>query len=235
MKFEIYCDESRPDLFTSKAQKKDKYLLIGGLWLPADKRIEIKQRIKTLKDKHRIGGQIKWQKISKSRIRFYSELVDLFMSYKLDLRFRCIAVKADTVNFNLYHNGDAELGFYKFYYELIHHWIFDFNEYTIFCDTKTNRKPDRLSVLKRCLEKSNLTSMIHSIQASPARESVLIQLTDFFLGAVGSELNQSITAKSAKNTILPYLRKQLKQNRISPTPKSEEKFNVFEIKLQGGW
>ena len=76
MNFEIYCDESRPDLFTSKAQHKDRYLLIGGLWLPAEKRTEIKQNIKDIKNKHKMGGQIKWQKISNSRLKFYFELQD---------------------------------------------------------------------------------------------------------------------------------------------------------------
>jgi len=235
MKFEIYCDESRPDLFTSKAQQKDRYLLIGGIWLPADKRIEIKQKIRELKNKRKIGGQIKWQKISKSRLQFYFELIDLFISFDLDIRFRCIAVKADKVNFNLYHNDDAELGFYKFYYELIHHWILDFNEYRIFCDTKTNRRPDRLAVLTRCLERANLSSKVHLIQAIPSRESVLIQFADFLIGAAGSELNNSLRPLSTKSKVLGYLREKLGRAKLSPTSRNEEKFNIFEIKLQGGW
>lgn len=235
MKFEIYCDESRPDLFTSKAEHKDRYLLIGGLWLPAEKRIEIKQQIKNLKNTHKIGGQIKWQKISKSRLRFYFELIDLFVSLGLDFRFRCIAVEASKVNFNLYHENDAELGFYKFYYELIHHWILDFNEYCIFCDTKTNRRPDRLATLQQCLQRSNLSSQIHSIQAVPSRESALIQFADFLLGAASSDLNESIDDQSAKKKILVYLREKLERKQLVPTVKSEEKFNIFAIQLQGGW
>ncbi len=202
MKFEIYCDESRPDLFTSKAEHKDRYLLIGGLWLPTEKRIEVKQKIKDLKNTHKIGGQIKWQKISNSRLKFYCELIDLFVSLGLDLLFRCIAVEVSKVNFNLYHENDVELGFYKFYYELIHHWILDFNEYYIFCDTKTNRRPDRLATLQRCLQHSNLSSQIHSIQAVPSRESALIQFADFLLGAASSDLNESYTTKSQRRALL---------------------------------
>ena len=235
MKFEIYCDESRPDLFTSKAEHKDRYLLIGGLWLPAEKRIEVKQKIKDLKNIHKIGGQIKWQKISNSRLNFYCELTNLFISLGLDLRFRCIAVEVSKVNFNLYHENDAELGFYKFYYELIHHWILDFNEYCIFCDTKTNRRPDRLATLQQCLQHSNLSSQIHSIQAIPSKESALIQFSDFLLGAASSDLNESISKQSAKMKILTHLRKKLNRKRLTSTVKNEEKFNIFDIQLQGGW
>ena len=235
IRFEIYCDERRPDLLTSQAQQNDRYLLIGGIWIPADKRPKIKTAFKKLTDRHKIGGQIKWQKISKSRISFYLELVDLFICLGPDIRFRCIAVEVDKVNFSLYHDNDAELGFYKFYYELIHHWILDFNEYRIFCDTKTNRLPDRLAVLTQCLQRANLSSKVYPIQAIPSRESALIQFADFLLGAAGSELNNSITKQSAKNDVLSHLRQKLGRARLCPTAKNEEKYNIFEIKLQGGW
>lgn len=235
MNFEIYCDESRPDLFTSKVKQKDQYLLIGSIWLPAEKRAAVKQHIKELKNKHKVGGQIKWQKVSNSRLDFYRELVDLFMSFGNELRFRCIAVKAGEVDFSLYHNNDAELGFYKFYYQLIHHWILDFNCYSVFCDTKTNRDPNRLAILKQCLERSNLSSKVTLIQSLPSKESALIQFTDFLLGAVGSELNRTLVSSSAKKKVLCYLKKKLNRENLGPALKSEEKFNIFEIRLQGGW
>jgi len=59
------------------------------------------------------------------------------------MRFRCIAVDREQVNLAL-HQNDGELGFYKFYYQLLHHWILD-NEYRIFCDLKTNRGRRRRS------------------------------------------------------------------------------------------
>jgi hypothetical protein len=235
MNFEIYCDESRPDLFTSKSTEKDKFLLIGSLWLPIDKRNLIKQRIKTLKDKHKIGGQIKWQRVSKSRLEFYKELIDIFMSFGKDLRFRSIAIEAEKVNFEIFHEDDKELGFYKFYYQMIHHWIFDFNEYKIFCDAKTNRKLDRLKILKKSLNNANLSSSIQFIQALPSKESVLIQLTDFLLGAIGGKLNKSIREHGAKNEVIKHLESRLGVNKLCPTGKNEEKFNVFKIHLEGGW
>lgn len=235
MNFDIYCDESRPDLFTTRHKEKDHYLLIGGLWLPTEKRTEIKETIGCLKNKHKVGGQLKWQKVSYSRLNFYQQIVDLFVTFGQDLRFRCIAVEADKANFKLFHDDDAELGFYKFYYELIHHWILDFNNYRIFCDTKTNRQPDRLATLQQCLRRGNISSQILSIQSVPARESVLIQLVDFLLGAVGSAMNNSLCPESAKANALQYLQNRLGRAKLGPTRKNEEKFNIFKIQLQGGW
>lgn len=96
--------------------------------------------------------------------------------------FRCIAVDRTQLNLAL-HDNDGELGFYKFYYQLLHHWILDFNAYRIFCDVKSNRDPKRLPVLARCLARANLTSSMDGIQSLPFHEVVLIQLCDLLLGA----------------------------------------------------
>ena len=44
MRFEVYCDEALPDLFTSE-KPRAKYLMIGALWLPAELREEAKAKI----------------------------------------------------------------------------------------------------------------------------------------------------------------------------------------------
>jgi hypothetical protein len=232
MKFEVYCDEAHPDIFTS-ASPRGQYLMIGSLWLPADLREEIKQKVAELRQRHHAWGEIKWNKVSPNRQDFYIELIDLFFSYGDNLRFRCIAVDRQQVDLTL-HENDGELGFYKFYYQLLHHWIFDFNEYRIFCDAKTNRDPKRLPVLQRCLTRANLSSEIQSIQSLPSREVILIQLSDLLLGAASSRLNGTLQQGAAKTAVVRRLEDAL-GHRLAPTHKGEEKFNIFQIRLKGGW
>ena len=235
MKFEIYCDESRQDLFWSKASKSGKYLLIGGLWLPGDLRNDVKEHVRVLKEQYNVYGEIKWQKVSASHLDFYLDLVDLFLAFGSNLRFRCIAIEAAKVDMVRYHDADQELGFYKFYYQLIHHWILDFNDYIIFCDVKTNRRGDRLRTLQRCLDRANLSSTITSVQAIPSHESTLIQLTDFLLGATGARLNNSIISMGAKEQVIRRLEQSLGVEKLHHTPKAAQKFNIFIIDLGGGW
>ena len=52
-----------------------------------------------------------------------------------------------------FNQNDAELSFYKFYYQLLYHWIFDFNEYNVFLDYKVNRDKKRLNTLHKALNK----------------------------------------------------------------------------------
>ncbi|MCP5003134.1 MAG: DUF3800 domain-containing protein [Planctomycetes bacterium] len=233
MKFDIYCDESRPDLLSSK-NATSKFMVIGSLWLKTANRSAYKEGIHDLRNKHLIGGEFKWQKASPSKLPFYLELIDWFYKQGDNLRFRCIAVEHQKVNLLHYHDNDQELGFYKFYYQLLHHWILDFNEYAVFCDFKSNRRRDRLHVLKRCLEFSNLSSSIKNVQAVRSKESVLTQLTDVLTGVAAARLNETIFDDSAKGKIACLLEENLNK-KIGHTWKNEQKFNVFVIDLQGGW
>ena len=94
--------------------------------IPDALRNEIKSRVGALRERHQAWGEIKWSKVSPNRRDFYVELIDLFFAYGDNLRFRCIAVDRTQLNLAL-HDNDGELGFYKFYYQLLHHWILDFN------------------------------------------------------------------------------------------------------------
>jgi len=232
MKFEVYCDEANPDVLTS-ANPRVRHVMIGSLWVPEDLRNEIKSRVGALRQRHQAWGEIKWSKVSPNRLEFYVELIDLFFSYGGNLRFRCIAVDTTQLNMAL-NDGDGELGFYKFYYQLLHHWILDFNAYRIFCDVKTNRDPKRLPVLKRCLARGNLSSSINAVQSLPSHEVVPIQLCDLLLGAASSRVNETLGDGTAKAAVVRRLESSLGQT-LGPTDKSEEKFNIFKIRLQGGW
>lgn len=233
MRFEVYCDESRPDLLSTK-HPQARYMVIGGLWLPADAREQMKAEVHALREKHHIGGEFKWQKVSPSKLDFYRDLVDWYVAKGDDLRFRCIAVDQEKVELLQFHEADHELGFYKFYYQMLHHWILDFNEYAVFCDFKSNRVRTRLHELARCLEYSNLTSMIDSVQAVRSKESVLLQVADVLTGVAASKLNDKLRVGGAKWELVNHLEKALGRP-IRPTYRSEHKFNVFKINLDGGW
>lgn len=233
MEIEVYCDESRPDLFSSK-KSTYRYLLIGSLWIPASQRDFFKYEINSLKNEFGFRGEIKWRKVSDTNIDYYKALIDFFVEQKLNMRFRCIAIDKTLFN-SSWHYNDNELGFYKFYYQLLHQWILDFNTYSIFCDIKTNRDSHRLKVLKRCLSYSNLSSKIMCVQALPSKQVTLIQITDLLLGIAGFRMNKSFGGSFAKKQLVEHLEKRINKKKLAPTDKNEDKFNIFRINLQGGW
>ena len=233
MNVEVYCDESRQDILCSK-KSTDEYLVIGSLWLQQEDRKAFKSAIHTLRDRHKIGGEFKWGKLSPSKNEFYLELLSWFFSLGNELRFRCIAVKKADLNLVQFQGNDAELGFYKFYYQLLHHWVDDFNHYKIFCDYKRDRVFDRLQTLKKCLQNSNLLAQIETTQWIRSEESVFVQAVDVFTGAVSAKFNRMLREGSPKENFIKELESRLGKS-IDHTSRSEKKFNVFEIKLGGRW
>ena len=233
MNIDVYCDETYPDLFSSN-HPQARYLLIGSLWLKSADRERFKVSIHELRNKYKIGGEFKWTKISPSKVDFYKALLNWYYEQGEDLRFRCIAVDHKQVDLIRFHESNQELGFYKFYYQALHHWIHPFNQYRFFCDFKKNRLRDRLHTLESCLAYSNLTAVIETVQAVRSKESVLIQLADVLVGLASARLNGRLREGGAKEEVATHLEKML-ERKIASTALNEKKFNVFKINLSGGW
>ena len=233
MNIEVYCDEAYPDLFSSQS-KQAKYMFIGSLWLETQAREKYKASIHQLRNQYKIGGEFKWNKVSPSRLDFYKDLISWFVDQGENLRFRCIAIDSNKVDLLKFHESDQELGFYKFYYQMIHHWIYECNDYQVFCDFKSNRRRNRLQELQRCLQYANLSANLSSVQAVRSEESVLIQLSDVLVGAAAAKLNGRVVPGSAKSALVDHLEKQL-DKQLLPTPASEKKFNIFRINFGGVW
>jgi hypothetical protein len=233
MNIDVYCDEAYPDLFSSN-HPQARYLIIGGLWLKRDDRDRVKASLNDLRNQYKIGGEIKWTKVSPSREDFYRALLTWFYEQGEDLRFRCIAIDYQQVDLIRFHQSDQELGFYKFYYQMLHHWIHPFNHYRIYCDFKSNRQRDRLHTLRACLSHANLAANVDIVQSVRSKESVLIQLADVLVGMASARLNDRLSPRSAKKGAVNHF-EGLLGRRIASTALCEKKFNVFKIDLNGGW
>lgn len=232
MNIEIYCDESRQDLFNNKdaIRENNKFICIGGIWVNKDIRNQLKEDIKKLQKKYNTFGEIKWKNVCNTRFDFYKAIIELFFSYDNALRFRCLVVDASKVDLDTYHDSDAELGFYKFYYQLVNCWVSYPNEYAIFTDFKRNRANDRLIVLKRVLNNSR-GNVVRSIQAINSKESLILQLEDVLMGAVGYKFNFVDNGASKPKTDLIKYFEQRNGNAIGATSLSAQKVNIFEISL----
>jgi hypothetical protein len=233
MNIDVFCDESRPDLFASKRNTLGRFLLIGSVWLPTERRPAFKEEVKALREKHGVYGEAKWRCVAPSRVEFYLEFVDWFFEKRELCRFRCIVVEAGKVDLPRFHDADHELGFYKFYYQLLHHWILDFNCYRVFLDHKRDKDRTRLKVLRRCLTWSNLTTDIDRVQALDSRHSQFIQLADLLTGAAAAHFSGG-TCSPARKALIARIEDRLGRP-IGPTPRAEQKYNVFKIDLSGGW
>lgn len=234
---DLYCDESRQDLLVNKAAitPNNRYVSIGGLLVPRVKRTLLKERINDLKQQHGIVKEFKWGNVSGNKIDFYKALVDLFFEKEFkDVCFRCVIIDALEIDNEKYNDDDHELGYYKFYYQLIHNWVNSRDTYYVFTDYKTNKEKDRLQELRRILNRQYIKDNIEIIQAINSAESVILQFQNILMGTVSYKYNYGDNGASiAKSELVAYVEKKLGR-KIGATYLSEYKFNIFKINLGGG-
>lgn len=228
MNFTVYCDESR-----HTGGPGARYCVLGSLWVQTDNRDKLSGKIRQLRKDHGLKAEIKWSKVSALKLGGYESLVRLFLDS--DTNFRCIIVDQDKVNNTEFNRGDAELGFYKFHYEMLEKWLAPGNTYTILLDYKNNKLTGRIGHLKTCLQNYGRVRKvnIHSVDTVFSDESNVAQMCDLLTGAVAAEANGT-ESRTPKGQLIETLAAGLQRSRISvasPNP-ALSKFNVFRINLK---
>lgn len=229
MKLDIYCDESRLEFLESN---ENGFMVIGSLWLEREKRDRLKTSIKELKVKHNFGVEIKWTKISYKMLDFYKELIDLFADYQDFHFFKAIVVDTSKINFE-YHQNNSDIGFYKFYYQVLVHKMntaTNHNEYYIYVDDKTNKVYKPLPLLKKILSNATYAGEIKLIEPRNSFENLFIQYVDVLIGLVSYGYNTN-EMKGAKKELYLYACSKLNVNLKQKTTKKAQPFNIFEIDL----
>ena len=207
-------------------------MAIGGLWVPAEKRDEVSQALKTIRREAGLGAEVKWSKTSRVCLESYKRLVDFFFDTP-ELNFRVILVEHALLNPAKFHGGDKELGFYKFYYEMLIKWLTDGNEYLVLLDFKQNKGADRYMMLRKILEQKLLgKSWITDLTVIDSHRTPLAQLVDLLTGATAAAWCEP-SAGTAKAELIEHVaaRRGWPLKVVTGSPQVQ-KFNLFKIDLQ---
>lgn len=219
--FNFYCDES-----THLENDKCPYMILSFVGTEYHRLKFHNESIRKIKRKHFIRGELKWNKLSKSKYECYKEIVEHF--FTTDLFFRAIVIDKSQLNHSLYQQTHSD--FYdKMYFQLLIHKLHPDNNYNIYIDIKDSYSYLKAKNLKQYLELDYKN--IRTLQVMRSYESELIQLTDILMGAVNYKLRK-LNKVTAKNKIIELIEKKISVSIDSPTPKKEEKFNIFHIHLR---
>lgn len=226
--YNIYCDES-----CHLERDRIPIMLLGAVWCPLDKTKSISREIRQIKAQHNAKGELKWTKVSKSRLKFYQSLLDYFFA-KEDLNFRCLVVDGkDILNHSYFNQGNHDSFYYKMYYYLLLNIVnrpeSTFNIYLDIKDTRGSRKIRELSRILHA--KLSDSERLTQPQLVRSHESELIQLADFLMGAVAYCNRNDIPKKnSAKQKIVQQIKVYTGTDINYNSPPWEEKFNLFIFK-----
>lgn len=229
MNYTVYCDESR-----HTGGDDCKYAVIGGLWVTRERRDAISKELRELKDANRISAELKWSKVSRLKLEAYERVLDYYWDCP-DLYFRAIIIDQDTVDYDNFHEGDMELGFYKFYYEMLEKWLLAGNDYNILLDFKNNSDATRLPVLRRMVENycGARGATVSNLSSIDSRQSNLSQVCDLLTGALSADAN-GLSTGSPKHELIQYMANRRGVSPLSARSSSPAmgKFNVFRIALR---
>ena len=226
MEYNIYCDES-----CHLPNDGINIMVIGGISCPKSKTHFINDEIRKIKQKHGVFefAEIKWTKVSISKIEMYKELIDLFFKYEF-LSFRCVVAtnkrNLDLKKFNLTYND----WYYRIYYLTLKEMVDINNRFNIFIDIKDTNGQDKIKKLRDVLNRTLYAfsdTTVKLIQEVRSDQVQLLQLADLFIGTI-SYSNRSLSTSSAKNQLVEYLCEKSARPLNYSTPKYEHKFNIFK-------
>lgn len=218
--FNIYCDES---CHLENDHKKYMFLGYVSCAYPQVRRHTL--QIKEFKKKHNFYAEIKWSKVSMSKVKFYIDLIDYF--FDTDLRFRSIGIDKSKIKCDDTNSFDDF--YYKMYYQLLNHKIDGLNSYNVYLDIKDTLSAFKVRKLKEIL---NLKySSFRNVQNIRSDESLLLQLADLIMGAISYNANDDKKENKAKVQIIERIKKHAHNIDLNATNYSE-KLNLFFIDLR---
>ena len=222
--FNIYCDES-----CHLENDYQPVMLLGAMWFPFINGKVLNKEINDLKEKFHARGEIKWTKVSKSRIDFFLEIVRWFFSHPC-LHYRCFVVfNKNRLDHSVFNNDSHDDLYYKMYFSLLRPILDPNNKYNIYIDIKDARSKLKLQELKNVFsnDKYDFTrQMIRNVQHVRSHGENILQIADFLTGAL-SYKHRSLTTSKEKLQILKAIESNVNFSLLSSTSLKEEKFNIF--------
>ena len=224
----VYCDES-----CHLPYDQAPVMVLGAMSCPAEQKDKIYSDIRAIKTNNHLDSyfEIKWTKVSESKVDFYIELLQYYKNNP-NLGYRCLVAtgknRLDHDQFNL---GNFDLWYYKMYYLLLDAIIDPSNTYKILLDRKDTQGGKKVQKLHDVLCNNIYDfkkEVIKTVNQIDSKESEILQLTDLLNGAIAYFHRSMESSESANKGKILFLNELHKWKDVSrTTSRSEQKFNLF--------
>ena len=232
----IYCDES-----CHLQNDKEPVMVIGAVYCPIEKKEEIFERLYSFKLKHnlipknkkndnenRTYYELKWNKVSKSKIEYYKDVINYFFDDD-DLQFRVLVVSnKSAIDYEKF-NHTHDTFYYKMYFGMLKAILNPENSHHIYIDIKDTRSKEKVHKLEQVLRNDKYDyskEIIKKVQQVRSHEVEILQLTDLLVGA-SAYVNRGLANSKAKNELINLIKHRSKYSLTKSTLLKERKFNVF--------
>ena len=229
MEYCIYCDESchlEHDGVTSMA--------LGCVWCEKTHKDELYKQLREIKVHHGIAPhcELKWNGVSPSKKEYYKDVINFFFQNdKLHYRILVVPNKSELQHdtFNQTHDEF----YYKMYFDLLKTIIDPDDIYEVYLDMKDTRGQKKIEKLRNVLCNSHYDfdqKIITKIQQLKSSDSELVELADFFTGAIcyfhRVSQGENLTS-STKSELIDLIKELSGYSLLRSTLYKEDKMNIF--------
>jgi len=203
---------------------------------PKEEYHTIKESFKQLKLRHKSPTEVKWSKLSYSRLNLYKGMIDLFFDCNIEFRYVLIKNKS-SLNHDRFNDGGHNEFYYKVVYLLLNNsWVnHNNNTYRVYLDIKDTRGRERIVELNAYLNSHyNNNSPFKYLQHIRSNESELLQLTDILIGAIGYKARKEHLKENAskvKCELIEYIEQKTGYQIDDGTEPWVKKFNIFDFQI----
>lgn len=223
----IFCDESCHLPLDHK-----KAMVLGAVLVSREKRFEVYKNLRALKVKHGLNplSELKWMKVSSSKIEYYEDVINYFFSEpSLKLRI-LVATGKDKLSHSSFDQSHDDW-YFKMYYLLLKPFLSLHKSSGVFLDIKDTRSTARINKLHLILKdklNDGDNKIIERIQVIHSHESELVQLADLFIGAISYLYNtDEATRVSSKLSLIEQIKKKSGIDLLESTSPGRDKLDLF--------
>lgn len=236
----VFVDES--------CQNDHHYMVLGALIVPGAYVAMAERELEAVLEKYgMMRSEFKWTKVSRGKCDAYKAVVDLYFDVLCHhgVEFHAVAIDSHGLDHRWYNEGDVDLGFNKFLYQLLLHRVgmrFGFDERIVVDLDSRNTSRDPVE-LQRILNSKmgavlgdHLRPPFARIAHRDSKSARLLQLTDLLAGAIAWHRNDQDArhnASPAKIELADLVAEKTGQRRIGAnSPRSERRLSVWNLALK---
>lgn len=222
--YNLYCDES-----SHLEHDGHPYMVLGTVWLRADKSPEAFLRLKEIKTRHGLPPrfEVKWTKVSPALLSFYRDYLDYFFDDD-DLHFRALIADKRVLQHDRFAQTHDDW-YYKMYFNLLKVLLTPGDRYRIYLDVKDTRGGTKLEKLHEALSDNVYDfdrKAVERLQQVRSHEVEGLQLADLLMGAI-NYANREATGSAAKRALVERVRERSRYALTRTTLVREPKLNLF--------
>lgn len=222
-------------------------MVLGALILPGPLVSRAEQKLTQLLEHRRHTLEMKWQKVSRSKLDIYKDFAAFHFDHLVPegAEFHALVVNCSALDHRKYNNGDPDLGFNKFLYQLLHHRVskrFGHAEKLV-VDLDARNSTREVQELQDVLnagaarhfgnQRRPFTRVAHRC----SKTTRLLQLSDLLSGAVAWHKNDHDALQSAsesKIALATHIAQHAGLRRLgNDSPRAESRLGVWNFRMGG--